>query len=79
MLQLDVLQNQWVILAIGGGLALALVLVLVYMAFWRNLAGGDAEAAQPRRIPWFLILLYAAILVFGISYMVFNIRNPPTW
>jgi multisubunit Na+/H+ antiporter MnhB subunit len=80
MFYLDVLQGQWVILAVGGGLALALVLALVYLAFWRNRAGGDAEAdARPRRVPWFLILLYAAILVYWISYMVFNIRHPPTW
>ena len=80
MFYLDVLQDQWVILAIGGGLALVLVLALAYLAFWRNRTEPDAEApARPRRIPWILILVYAALLVYWIAYLVFNIRHPPTW
>ena len=45
MLNLDVLQNQWLILALFGGLAGALVIVLAYLAFWR--VGGSPGGAAP--------------------------------
>ena len=87
MLNLDVLQNQWLILAMFGGLAGALVLVLAYLAFWR--VGGTSGGAAPEataaeksgrgRVPWVLIVLYAAVVVYAVAYVAMKVMNPPTW
>jgi MFS superfamily sulfate permease-like transporter len=78
MFRLDVLQNQWLILALAGGTALVLVLVLAYLAVWRG-ARGEAECEQPRRIPWVLIIIYVVTLVYAIIYLAMTAANPPTW
>ena len=87
MVNLDVLQNQWLILALFGGLAGALVIVLAYLAFWR--VGGSPGGAAPEvpaaeigergRMPWVLILLYAAAVVYAVGYVVMKVLKPPTW
>jgi hypothetical protein len=82
MLHLDVLQNQWVILALFGGLAGALVITLAYLAFWRVSeppAEGSPAARPQGRVPWVLIVLYAVIVVYAVGYLVMKAMNPPTW
>ena len=70
-----------------GGLAVALVLVLAYLAFWR--VGGSPGGAAPEvpaaethergRMPWVLIILYAAVAVYSVAYVVMKVLRPPTW
>jgi multisubunit Na+/H+ antiporter MnhB subunit len=82
MFQLDVLQNQWVFLAFFGGIAMALAVVLAYVAFWRNEPappGGPAETPPRRRVPWVLIVLYAIMIVYSVAYVVMQAMNPQTW
>jgi heme A synthase len=78
MFRLDVLQNQWLIVAMAGGTALVLVLVLAYLAVWRGARGG-AEGEGPRRVPWLLILIYAVTLVYALIYVAMAALDPPTW
>ena len=89
MFQLDVLQNQWVALSLFGGVALVLVMILSYLALWRarggesgtqGTAGEPASPARGRpRLPWVLILVYAATVVFAIVYVALRAANPPNW
>ncbi len=76
MFRLDVLQDQWLILALGGGLVFILFLALAYLGYWRT-PPDEAEAHRP--VPWLLILVYAAIPVFAIVYLVLRATQPPNW
>jgi multisubunit Na+/H+ antiporter MnhB subunit len=82
MFQLNILQDQWAVLALFGGVAAALVIVLSYVAFWRTEAEAPdppPAAAQRRQVPWILIVLYAIIIVYAVAYVARNVMNPPTW
>jgi len=87
MFRLEVLQNQWVILALLGGTALVLLTALGYVAVWRTArektraeAAGEPEApAPPRRVPWVIIALWVATAVYAIFYVILAVLNPPTW
>jgi hypothetical protein len=87
MFNLDILQNQWVIVALFGGAAAALIVVLAYLAIWRTggSPGGPAPETSPveshsrGRVPWVLIVLYAAAIVYAVVYVSMKIIRPPTW
>lgn len=87
MFRLDVFQNQWLVFALAGGLAIVLCLALYYVAMWRErpdpTASRPGEAAdRPRRF-WFppalLLLTYALILVFAVAYTLMAVWRPPNW
>ena len=69
MFRLDVLQNQWVILALAGGLGLMGLMLLMYMALWR--ARG--------RVPWILIVIWVAAVLYGVGYVLIQSQQPPNW
>jgi hypothetical protein len=89
MLRLDVLQSQWLILALVGGSALVLVFVLAYLAAWRARepgrgGGGEGDAADAARrcaghgpIPWVLVVLAAALAIYMVVYVFMAAGNPP--
>jgi len=79
MLRFDILQNQWLILALGGGAALVLAVVLSYLGFWRGSGHADATPAGHGRLPWILILVYVATFVFAIAYVLARAVEPPNW
>ena len=60
MYQLDVLQNQWLVLAIFGGISLVGLVVLLYEAIWRPRQSSEGEAVMQRSI---LTLVAFAVLV----------------
>ena len=78
MLRLSILQDQWLILALLGGLAFVLVVVLSYVAIWRP-RGGAATRQLRSAVPWVLV----ATIVFAVLYVViYTIRTalyPPNW
>ncbi len=76
MLRFDVLQAQWLILALGGGLALVLLFAVAYLGYWRKPPDED-EGNRP--VPWVLILIYAAVPVFEIVYLIIRAMHPPNW
>jgi hypothetical protein len=69
MFRLDVLQNQWVILALVGGLGLMGLVLLMYMALWR--ARG--------RVPWILIVIWVAAVLYAVGYVTIQAQQPPNW
>ncbi len=81
MYQLSVLQNQWLILALFGGIVLMIGLVSTYLMMWRpridapqSLSGGGALI---KWIPWFLYALLISILIFQFTYAVILHFYPP--
>ena len=84
---LDVLQYRWLILAMLGGLALVLALVLSYLALWRERAAADQPKAEewPFRawltftVPWVLALTYVGLAVCVVVYTLAQSAYPPNW
>jgi len=69
MFQYHIIQNQWLILALGGGLVLVLGIALSYIAIWqpRRPPGRiehQASKSTLQFIPWILVVTYIAILVY---------------
>jgi len=69
MFQYHILQNQWLVLALGGGLVLVLAVVLSYIAIWRprrspGRSDERGSKATLQFIPWILIVTYVVILVY---------------
>ncbi len=83
MLQLNLLQNQYIMLAFFGGIALVLLSALGYLAMWRT---RETEGAGPalggsRRgyMPWVLLVTYAASLIYAVVYVLMRAQTPPNW
>ena len=83
MLHLDVLQNQWLILALVGGAAVLFAVILLFTALWRPREEEDAaEGAGPVRrsfMPWVIVLLLGATAVFMAAYLLRAMLRPPNW
>jgi hypothetical protein len=84
MLNLDVLQNRWVLLALAGGVVLVLAMVLACLAVWRPREeappGGESRPARfSARVPWFLILTIAGIAAYAVICVLVRAMNPPNW
>jgi H+/Cl- antiporter ClcA len=92
MLDLNVLHNMWVVLSILGGLVLMLATVLTYYAVWRPRdAEGRHIATEEIKgpaafvrwwvsfVPWVITLTLLAVGVYGITYVLAKIANPPNW
>ena len=86
MFQLNILQNQWLFLALAGGLTIVLWLTLYCLALWRERPDASAPPAEqtgqrPRR--WFppalLIFTYVFILVWAVIYTLMMVKHPPNW
>ena len=71
MYHYNYIQDQWLILSLGGGTLLVLVIVLSYIAMWRPRPPGTEEG-QPRKastdtlrfIPLVLVVIYLVIFVY---------------
>ena len=87
MLNLDLLQNRWVLLALSGGVVLVLAMILACLELWRPREeappGGEVRPACPAkftaRVPWFLILTVAGIAAYAVIYVLAQAMTPPNW
>ena len=81
MFQLNVLQTQWLAIAMAVGLVLVLGLALYYLAMWRERP--DSPTGLPGRRRWFppalLMLTYSVVVVVAVVYTLMMIRSPPNW
>jgi hypothetical protein len=85
--RLDILQAQWLTLAIGIGIVLTLALVASLMAIWKprrdaNLKqigdyGGSSLREVFSAIPWIIWLTYAGSIIYGIIAFIFYMIQPP--
>jgi hypothetical protein len=86
MIRLSVLQMQWLMLGLAGGLAMVFLIVLTYLMIWRPRlrdAQGQIVTARGWRaawafIPWALIVIYVATIVYGLMYAIACMLHPPT-
>jgi large-conductance mechanosensitive channel len=91
MFELHVMQNQWLMLALIGGTALMLTLLLAYPAIWRR---RDIESMKETTreadkqgffawlnsfMPWILSVIYIATIVFMVVYIIRRAAYPPNW
>ncbi len=84
MLRFDVLQNDWVILAILGGIALVFYTAIAYLDMWtpRKMKDGKTERGWLtwwQGIPWVLKVTYAALIIFVVIYTIYRAIVPPNW
>ncbi len=82
-MDINILQNRWLILAFFGGLSLILAVVLAYMAYYRPRPAGGQEQAPPpawwRLMPWVLVLIAAGVIIWGLLYTYAWSVTPPNW
>ena len=88
MFRTDILQAEWVILALAAGLALVLGIALYYLTLWQPRRGAGTPPAKPAppaggRRAWFLppllALAYGLALAFVVVYTLVIARHPPNW
>lgn len=86
MFRIDVLQNQWLMLALIAGSALILGVALVHLAMARpRQAQGDPTTPRGRlatlaaAMPWLLIVTFAGLAAFVVIYTFVMAGYPPNW
>ena len=84
MLRFDVLQNNWVILALLGGIFLVIYTCIAYLDMWtpRKEKDGKTETGWLswwEGIPWVLKVTYAALILLVIFYTIYRAIVPPNW
>lgn len=88
MLEFQIQQSQWLLMAMAAGLALTVLTVLVYFALWRKRGEVTTEAEETRGntarwivmfLPWVLILSFVGVTIYAIVYTLRMIMNPPNW
>lgn len=91
MLRLDILHNQWLFLALGGGAIFMLMLVLYYQAMAASREEQVERAAQPIigprslvrwllvAIPWILLVTILAITAWALIMPLLKSIHPPNW
>ena len=81
MYRLSVLQNQWLILALMGGIILMIGFISVYMMMWRPRIDSPQPAsgarALARWIPWILYALLVSIVIYQVTYAIILHFYPP--
>ena len=93
MFRLDVLQNQWLLLALGLGVTFVLAMALAYTAIWRPRQApppsgdGSAPSTPPAEfpfgqwmrsyVPWILILTLLFVIAFIVIYTIMAASSPP--
>lgn len=91
MTDFSVLNDQRLILALAGGLALLLAMFLVYNSMWKPRGEEEGEAQQPitgvrsflfwvaRIVPWVLLLTFIATLAYTVTHVWIAAVHPPNW
>lgn len=86
MVQLSILQNQWVILGITSGIALVFLIAISYMAIWHPRVNRKYWVTQDSAwrgafgsIPWILLFTYAGIAVMAMLVLLHYSRHPANW
>jgi hypothetical protein len=90
MFNLEIYRQHWIFFALSLGIILTLVIVLAYLAMWRE-RGAEREAQLDitdvrtfviwfqRAFPWVLILTFAGTWFLAILYPLMKAANPPNW
>ena len=77
MLEYTIVQTQWLIAGLAGGTVVMLIIVMGYLALWQPRRSKTEVPHLNQRpawinwfadIPWVLIFLFVASLIFSIAY-----------
>jgi len=85
MYRLEILQTQWVILSLAGGILTLLLILLAYMGMWRPRENEGLTEPQGtwrdawRYMPWFLIFSFIATGLYNLIYVIIVSMYPPNW
>jgi hypothetical protein len=81
MYQLSVLQDQWLILSLFGGIVLMLSVAAAYLMMWRPRNESNEPIKNFRQlagwIPSFIIVLFLFIIIFQLAYTIILHYYPP--
>jgi len=87
----EVLRNQWIVLALFGGISIAIAFILVYLALWRP---RELESRKATRqitgvwsflkwiisfSPWVLILALLSTVAYSIIHVLAAALHIPNW
>lgn len=90
MFNFEIYRQHWLFFALSLGAILMLMIVLSYIAIWRE-RGAEKEAPVPitdirtffiwfqRAFPWVLILTLAGTWLLAVLYPLLKSVNPPNW
>ncbi len=88
MFNFEIYRQHWIFFALSLGVILMLVMVLAYLAMWRE-RGAEREVPITdiktlviwfqRAFPWVLILTLAGTWLLAILYPLMKSVNPPNW
>jgi uncharacterized membrane protein len=87
MLQIHVMQNQWLMLASAIGLAVLAGWVMSFVMMWKPRVKEGEKPGETVRgwltdysaFPWVVILTIVGTTVFAIVFTVAKIIHPPNW
>ncbi len=86
MFNYDVMRNQWVMLAMFGGVVFVLFVVVTYLDLWQpRKKKKDSDETETNYlslsdgIPMSLKGTYIVLTIFTILYIIYRILNPPNW
>ena len=91
MLQLNVLHNQWLMLALGGGTVFVLLLLLYYRAMASSRSEQIEQASVPITgprsfmnwllvaVPWVLLVIILAVTAWALIMPILKSIYPPNW
>ena len=87
MFAYELLRNQWVMIALFGGLALVFYFVLHFQDYYlpRKHKANNREEYETNHmgawqaIPWSVKVTIIVILIFGITYSIYVLLNPQSW
>ena len=87
MFNMSVIHNQYLIIALLGGIEIALLLILGYIAMWiprveknghyQGFNGGFKTVLLYH--PWIVLLFYIGITAYAIWFFVHFAIYPPNW
>ena len=84
---LEMLTDEWILLALGMGVVLVFIIFLSHLEGARPRPKSSPELAvlPPGwklawlSLPWLITLLIAGSAVFGLMYYYYRMMHPPTW
>ena len=87
---LNVLQSQWAVMALIGGIVLVLIIATSYLLLWRSreevrraIVEGEQKGTRlswfRSFFPWALLFFWIVVIAYAIGYVLYVAKNPQNW